>query len=78
MTLNRIGVDDSLIQPNGMMVLAFDGTKTSTCGELDLKILIASYEFEVSLVVMDIPAAFNLLIRRPWIHSVRAITSSMH
>lgn len=33
-TLSRIGVDDSLLRPNDMMVRAFDGTKTSACGGL--------------------------------------------
>lgn len=61
MTLNRIGIEDSLILLNGMMVCAFDGTKTSDYGEIDLKILVDPYEFEVSFVVMDIPAVFNLL-----------------
>lgn len=32
LTLSRLGVDDSLIRPNGMMVRAFDGTKTSAYG----------------------------------------------
>lgn len=30
-----IAVDDFLTRPNGMMVRAFDGTRTSTCGEID-------------------------------------------
>lgn len=37
--LGQIGVEDSMIRPNGMMVCAFDSTKTSACGEIDLKIL---------------------------------------
>lgn len=40
MTLNSIGIDDSFIRPNGMMVQAFDGTKTLAYGEIDLKVLI--------------------------------------
>lgn len=57
------------------MVRAFDGTKTSACGKVDLKILISPYEFEVSFVILDSPTFFNLLLGRPWIHSVGSTPS---
>lgn len=76
-TLDRIGIDDSLVRPNGMMVRAFDETKTSTCREIDLKMIIGSCEFEITFVVVDIPAAFNLLLERPWIQSA-CHPSSLH
>lgn len=57
---------------------AFDGTKTSACGEIDLKVLIGPCEFEISFVVVHIPVVFNVLLGRPWIHSVGAISSSLH
>lgn len=53
-TLSRIDFEDFMIYPNGMMVVAFDGTKTSACGEVDLKILMGPCKFEVSFVVVDI------------------------
>lgn len=37
MILGRIGVEGSMIRLNGMMVRAFDGTKTFACGKADLK-----------------------------------------
>lgn len=40
MTLRIIHVEDSIISLSGMMVRAFNGTNTSTCGEVDLKILL--------------------------------------
>lgn len=78
LTLSRLGVDDSLIQPNDMMVRAFDGTKTSTYGEIDLKVLVGPCEFEIPFVVIDIPAVFSLLLGRPWIHTTGSIPSSLH
>lgn len=69
MILGRIGIDDSLIRPSGLMVRAFDGTKTSTYGEIDLKATIGPCEFEISFVVVDVPALFNRLLGRPRIHT---------
>lgn len=51
---------------NGMMVRAFDGTKTSSLGEIDLKMLNGPCEFEVSFVVVDVLDIFNLLQGRLW------------
>lgn len=73
-----LSVDDSLIRSNGMMVRAFDGIETSACQEIDLKILIGPCEFQVSFIVVDIPAVFNLLLGRPWVRSAGAIPSSLH
>lgn len=53
MTLGRIGVDDSMIRLNGMMVQVFDGTKTSACGEVNLKFLVGPCELEVPFVMLD-------------------------
>lgn len=57
LTLSRIGINDSLIQSNGMMVRAFDGAKTSAYGEINLKVLVGPYEFEIPSVLVDIPAS---------------------
>lgn len=65
MSLSRIGANDSLIQPIGMMVRAFDGTKTLACGETDLKALIGPCKFKISFFLVDIPAIFNLLLASP-------------
>lgn len=39
-TLGEIRIKDTSIHSNGMMVLAFNGTKIKDLGEIDLKILI--------------------------------------
>lgn len=58
MTLSRKGFKDSMFRPKGMMVRAFNGTKTSTCGEIDHKILVVSYELKVFFAVVDILVIF--------------------
>lgn len=78
MILNCIDVGYSLIGPNMMMVRAFDGTKTSTNREIDLKVIIGPCEFEIPFVVVEIHGVFNLLLESPWIHSAGAIPASLH
>lgn len=61
-TLSRIDVGDSIICPNEMTVQAFEGTKTSACGEVDLKILVGQCEFEVPFIILDISVVYKLLL----------------
>lgn len=78
MNLSRIDIEDSMIGLNGMMVRAFDSTKTYACEEIDFKILMGLCELEVSFAFVDIPTVFNLLLDRPWIHATGAIPSTLH
>lgn len=65
MTLGHIGVDDSMIRLNGVMVQAFAGTKASAYEEIDLKVIIDLCKFEISFIVVDISTVFNLVFGRP-------------
>lgn len=78
LTLSCIGTDDSTIRPNGMMVKAFDETKTSACGEIDPKVLIGPCEFDIPFIVDHILVVFNLLQGCPKIHTAGATPSSLH
>lgn len=78
MTLSRISIEDSVIRSNGMMVQAFDGTKKSACGEVYLKVLVGPCISEVPFIAVDIPTIFNLLLARPWISLIGAISSTLH
>lgn len=72
--LGGICVEDSIVRSKGIMVRAFDGTKTSAYGVIDHKILIGQCKFKVSFVVVDVAAVFSLLVGRPWTHTAGAIS----
>lgn len=78
MTLGRIGGKDTSVHLNGMMVHAFDGTKTAALGGIDLKVTIRPCEFKIPFVVVNIPTLFKLLLARIWIRTVGDIPSSLH
>lgn len=55
------------------MVRAFDRAKTVALREINLNVVTGLCEFEIPFVIMEIPAVFNLLLGKPWIHTVNAI-----
>jgi hypothetical protein len=59
-------------------VRAFDGTKRSVCGEIELPIAVGPHEFKVTFQVMEIQASFSCLLGRPCIHDDGAVTSTLH
>ncbi|CAL1400878.1 unnamed protein product [Linum trigynum] len=77
-TLHKLLVDESYIKPSFIVVRAFDGTKRKVIGEIELSIQIGPSIFNISFQVMDITPTYNLLLGRPWIHSTRAVPSSLH
>src|SRR3954471_24046760 len=67
-TLSRLSFKDFPLRDSHIIVKAFDGSRKSVFGEVDLPITI----------VMDIPAQYCCFLGRPWIHEAGAITSTLH
>ncbi|KAI5437974.1 hypothetical protein KIW84_023922 [Lathyrus oleraceus] len=66
------------MRQNGVVVKAFDGSRKSMIGELDLPIKIGPSDFQITFQVMDIHLSYNCLLGRPWIHEAGAVTSTLH
>ncbi|KAF8407326.1 hypothetical protein HHK36_006453 [Tetracentron sinense] len=77
-TIQSLGISEENIKPNGMTIRAFDSSKRQVVGEIDLEVTIGPHNFDITFQVVDIPAAFNLLLGRPWLHSAGAVPSSLH
>ena len=77
-TLDLMGVDRNDLKLSSITVRAFDGSKREILGELDLQVEISPQQFIIPFQVLEIPRSFNLLLGRLWIHSARAIPSSLH
>jgi hypothetical protein len=63
---------------SGVVVRAFDGSRRSVIGEVDLPMMIGPHVFQITFQVMDIQAAYSCLLGRPWIHEAGAVTSTLH
>lgn len=75
MKIDYAGVE---IRPSDLIVKAFDGSKRSVFGEVDLPVKIDPQTFIVTFYVMDIHPAYFCLLGRPWIHGAGAVTSTLH
>ncbi|XP_058732626.1 uncharacterized protein LOC131604182 [Vicia villosa] len=80
MRLDYSGVEirPSELTVSVMPVRAFDGSKRSVFGEVDLPIMIGPQLFTITFFVMDIHTSYSCLLGRPWIHAAGAVTSTLH
>ena len=77
-TLERLNVDTSLIHPTTMIIRAFDGTLQEVQEEIELAIGIGPLFFMVKFQVIKVDSPYNMLLGRPWLHAVGAISSTLH
>lgn len=77
-SLTKLIIKGLLMKPSMLVVRAFDGSRRSLIGEVDLPIKICPHTFFTTFYVMDIYLAYSCLLGRPSIHSVGAITSTLH
>ncbi|KAI5443647.1 hypothetical protein KIW84_012336 [Lathyrus oleraceus] len=77
-TLSRLSYQSTPMRYIGVIVKAFDGSRKTVIGEMDLLVKIGPSDFQITFQVMDIHLAYSCLLRRPWIHEVGAVTSILH
>ncbi|XP_058726079.1 uncharacterized protein LOC131597396 [Vicia villosa] len=77
-SLMRLDYSSVEIRPNELTVRAFDGSKRSVFGEVDLPIMIGPQLFTITFFVMDIHPYYSCLLGHPWIHAAGAVTSTLH
>jgi hypothetical protein len=77
-TMDKLAYNGAPLRPSGMIVKAFDGSRKSVIGEIDLPITVGPHEFQITFQVMNIQATYSCLLGRPWIHEAGAVTSTLH
>ncbi|RVW25276.1 Retrovirus-related Pol polyprotein from transposon 17.6 [Vitis vinifera] len=77
-TAIALGFAPSDFGPSTQTVRAYDSTKREVMGTLMIDLQIGPATFSTLFQVLRIPASFNLLLGRPWIHVAGAIPSSLH
>jgi len=77
--LKRLPVDEACIQTNHLIVKAFDGTRRSVIGEVEITIEIGGVSFALVFQVLDIQhPSYSSLLGRPWIHQAGVVPSTLH
>ncbi|XP_050914650.1 uncharacterized protein LOC127129531 [Lathyrus oleraceus] len=77
-SLSKLTIEGLLMKPNSLIVRAFDGSRRTMIGEVDLPMKIGPHIFFIIFYVIDIYPAYSCLLGRPWIHSVGAVTLTLH
>ncbi|KAI5435561.1 hypothetical protein KIW84_022106 [Lathyrus oleraceus] len=77
-TLSKLSYQGPPMRQSGVVVKAFDGSRKTVIGEVDLPIKIGPSDFQVTFQVMDIHPSYSCLLGRPWIHEAGAVTSTLH
>ena len=63
--------------PSTQTVRAYDSTRREVMGTFEIELLISPAIFVTIFQVLRIPASFNLLLGRPWIHRAEVIPFSL-
>lgn len=66
------------MNPNELVVRVFYGSIQTVIDEVNLPIKVGPHTFFITFFVIDIHLTYRCLLRQPWIHSSRAITSMFH
>jgi len=77
-TLKKLGKGLHGIKDEAINVKAFDGSQRSTIGEISLCLQMGPTLFDVYFQVIDMPASYNLLLGRSWIHDTGAVASILY
>lgn len=75
---SKLTIEGLVMKPNELIVRAFDGSRRTVIRDMDLPIKIRPHTFCTTFYVIDIYPAYSCLLGRPWIHSVGAVTSTLH
>ncbi|XP_050875287.1 uncharacterized protein LOC127078916 [Lathyrus oleraceus] len=77
-TLAKLSYQGPAMKPSALIVKAFNGSRRTVIGEVELPIFIGPHIFLITFQIMDINLAYSFLLGRPWIHAAKAVTSTLH
>lgn len=77
-SLSKLTIEGLVMKPSSLIVRAFDRSRRTMIGEVDLPMEIWPHIFFITFYVMDIYLVYNCLLGHPWIHSAGSITSTLH
>lgn len=77
-TLSKLSYQGAPMRFGEVIVKAFDGSRKTIAGEIDLPMKIGSCLFQITFQVLDIYPIYSCLLGHPWIHEAGAVTSTFH
>ena len=66
------------LMPYGSPLVSFEGKITISKGQVRLPVQTSSEVVEVDFIVVDAYSPYTAIIARPWLHTLGAISSTLH
>ena len=77
-TLVDMGVSLNTINRRSTVLIGFSGEQKFTLGEVTLHVYVEGVNKMTTFLVLDSPSTYNMIMGRPWIHDMRAVSSTFH
>ena len=77
-TIEAMGISPTAIQPTQATLVGFNGVDSKARGKITLPISVKDQVQMTELMVVDAPSAYNMIVGRPWLHSMKAVPSTYH
>jgi hypothetical protein len=76
--LHGMGMSKNDLTPITMAIVGFSGEVRHSVGEITLATEAKGVNLQTCYTVMDFQSPYNAIIGRPWIHGMRAVSSTYH
>lgn len=73
-----LGLKDQDLKKVDLPLLGFNSNPVWPVGEVTLPVRAGSVLLEVCFLVVDVPSPYNAIMGRPWLHQLRAVSSTLH
>ena len=77
-TAYAIGLKPADFVPTAQVIKAYDTTSREVMRTVQIRTQVGLGQHDIDFHVLDVPATFNLLLGRPWLHQVKAVSSTLH
>ncbi|XP_021867041.2 uncharacterized protein [Spinacia oleracea] len=76
--LQEMGLEEKNIVRRSTVLVGFSGESLRTIGEISLPTYAEGVNVMTKFNVVDCPSAYNVILGRPWIHKMKAVSSTYH
>ena len=73
-----MGAELEKINRRTKVLIGFSGEQKFILGEVTLPVYAEGVNKMTTFLVLDSPSAYNMIMGRPWIHDMRAVSSIFH
>lgn len=77
-TLREMELFESDIEKSMTVLTGFNDESISAIGKIKLSVFAVGENMMTSFLVLDCPSAYNIILGRPWIHVMKAVSSTYH